>query len=99
MTQRRNDLVLTIHCKPNAKKDAVVRCDRSEKSATVSVTAPAHEGKANARTVAFLAKKLGVSKSSVQIIRGEKSRIKHVTVAGMGQNDAFEHLESSMHTR
>lgn len=49
-------------------------------SLKVRVAAPANEGKANAELVRFLAKTLGVSRGSVELISGERSRDKAVAV-------------------
>lgn len=49
----------------------------------VHVHAPATEGAANRECIAALAKALKVPKSAVQIVRGQKSRSKQVTVEGL----------------
>ena len=49
----------------------------------VALTAPPVEGAANAALVKLLAKKLGVAKSAVTIVRGERGRDKQVRVAGV----------------
>lgn len=51
------------------------------------------EGEANAELVAFLAKRLGVPKSAVTIVRGESARRKVVEVAGVGVAAAAAALE------
>jgi uncharacterized protein YggU (UPF0235/DUF167 family) len=69
---------------PKGGRDAVegwmemegARCLKARVSAV-----PEH-GKANAALAALLAKTLGVSKSSVLIAGGEKSRMKTIEVAG-----------------
>ena len=48
----------------------------------VRVAAPPVEGAANAALVAFLAKTLGVSKSSLAIASGAGARLKLIDVAG-----------------
>ena len=49
----------------------------------VHVHASATEGAANRECIAALAKALKVPKSAVQIVRGQKSRSKQVTVEGL----------------
>ncbi|HEY3348095.1 MAG TPA: DUF167 domain-containing protein [Nitrospirota bacterium] len=49
----------------------------------VKLTAPPVEGAANKALVELLAKKLGVSKSSVEIISGETSKNKLVRVSNL----------------
>lgn len=48
----------------------------------VRVAAPANEGKANAELVRFLARALEVSRSSVELLSGERSRDKVIRVPG-----------------
>jgi uncharacterized protein len=50
---------------------------------TVKVTAPPVEGSANKALIALLAEKLRVSKSSIDIISGKKSRLKLLRVSGL----------------
>jgi uncharacterized protein (TIGR00251 family) len=55
----------------------------SDGTILVRVNAPANEGAANRACQAVLAKTLGVPKSAVEIVRGEKSRAKDIAVAGL----------------
>ena len=50
------------------------------------------DGKANAECIGILSKKLGVAKSSIHIVRGEKSRNKKIMVDGMTSNDVLKIL-------
>jgi uncharacterized protein (TIGR00251 family) len=58
----------------------------------VALTAPPVEGAANKALVAFLAKTLGVSKSSVRIVAGETSRKKTMSVEGIEPAEAIRRL-------
>ena len=60
----------------------------------LKVAAPALEGKANEELVAFLANKLGVSRRSVALVIGEKSRDKVVVIEGMDEATARQRLGS-----
>jgi len=53
----------------------------------VRVRARPVEGEANAALVKFLAKALGVSKSSVSVQRGGQSRTKMIEVLGLSDED------------
>ena len=53
----------------------------------IRLAAPPVEGAANAELIAFLAKRLGVSRSAVMIVRGERGRDKVVEVEGISQAD------------
>ena len=67
-----------VKVQPNAKRTSIVGLHGERLK--IALTAPAVDGKANAALVAFLADFFGVSKSSVIIDRGEKSREKTVSV-------------------
>jgi uncharacterized protein (TIGR00251 family) len=48
----------------------------------VRVTAPPLDGRANAAVCALIAKRAGVPKGAVSVVRGESSRDKHVRIHG-----------------
>ncbi len=54
----------------------------------IRLAAPPVDGEANAELVAFLARRLGVPKAAVTIVRGESGRRKVVAVAGVGVAEA-----------
>lgn len=58
------------------------------------VTAPPVDGRANKALCALIAKRLGVARSRVSVVRGEKSREKLVRVEGAGQGRVEKALES-----
>ncbi len=68
---------ITIRAHPNAKKNAVKVEGRT---VNIWITAPARDGRANRAIVELLARVLGIKKSQVRIIRGEKSREKIIEV-------------------
>ncbi|MCX6778762.1 MAG: DUF167 domain-containing protein [Candidatus Magasanikbacteria bacterium] len=47
----------------------------------IKITAPAVEGKANAKLIEFLSGEYGVSKSQIEIIKGLKSNIKQIKIS------------------
>ena len=51
----------------------------------VRVTEPPVEGRANAALVKLIAKRAGVAKGRVSIVRGARSRDKLVRVEGLGE--------------
>ena len=67
---------------PRASRDQVVGVEAGELK--VRLAAPPVEGVANAALVDFLARRLGLSKSQVTLLRGETSRHKIVAVVGRG---------------
>lgn len=70
--------VLRIRVQPSAGRSQIV--GEHAGALKVRVAAPANEGKANAELIRFLARTLGVSRSSVELLSGERSRDKVVGV-------------------
>ena len=68
---------IALRVTPNAKADAI-RIESGQLKVRVSVVP--EDGKANKAVIALLAKALGVSKSSVTIVRGETARDKLVQI-------------------
>lgn len=68
-----NEGRLAVRVTPNAKTDMVTI---EEGLVKIRVTVVPEDGKANKAVIALLAKALGVSKSSLSIIRGETARDK-----------------------
>lgn len=67
-----------VKVQTNSKQDSV-----EELSATnlkVKTKAPAFEGRANEQVIKLIAKHFGVSRSSVRIIHGKKSKTKLIEV-------------------
>ena len=60
------------------------------------VTAPPTEGQANAGVIALLAKALGVSKSSLEIVRGHGSRDKVVLVETLTAQEVRRRIEARL---
>ena len=71
-----------VRVAPRASRDAVLGVH--EGALKVALTAPPVDGEANAALVAFVAKRLGVAKRDVVIVRGETSRQKQLEVRGVG---------------
>ena len=59
----------------------------------IAVTAPPVDGEANAAVVELLAKRLGVARSSVEIIAGTGSRRKTVRIADVTEQQIAELIE------
>jgi len=69
---------ICVTVKPQAKNEEVRKIAEAEYIALVR--APAREGKANEALIALLANHFSVTKSSVKIIRGQRSRKKLVEI-------------------
>lgn len=78
-------VVLALRIQPRASRTEVVGplADRLK----VAVSGPPVDGKANRQLRAFLARRLGVPKSAVEILSGETSRDKSVLIVGVRTHD------------
>lgn len=85
-------IILSIHAQPGAKRNAIV--GEYNGRLKLSLNAPPVDGKANAKLTAFLAERLGVAKSAVQLISGETQRTKRFTVKGVSTQTALERLSA-----
>ncbi|MDD2485148.1 MAG: DUF167 domain-containing protein [bacterium] len=85
-------LIFEVKIRPRASKDAVegVRDGRLE----IRTTAPPLEGQANERLIRILSKKLGISRSSLEILSGEHSRYKRLAVIGLDRTGLLQRLLS-----
>ena len=59
----------------------------------VKLTAPPVEGKANKALVQFLSRQLGVPKRDVEIVSGDRSRVKSIRINGLSIEDVKGRLE------
>ena len=67
----------TVKVKPGSSQEKIVRTDNV---ITAYIHAHAHDGEANKALIKLLAKYFDVSKSQIEIVRGEKSRNKLIAV-------------------
>lgn len=72
---------LNIRLQPRAKRNAIV--DERDGVLRVSVAAAPVDGLANAALCKLIAKRAGIARSRVSVIRGERSREKTVRVEGV----------------
>jgi uncharacterized protein (TIGR00251 family) len=74
-------VMLTVRVLPRASRNQVVGVEQG--AIKIKLTAPPVEGAANAALIEFVAGWLGVRKSVVSIVSGEKARHKRVQVVGL----------------
>lgn len=79
-----------VRVAPRASADAVAGVENS--ALKVRLTAPPVEGAANKALIKLLAKALGVSKGSVRLIAGQKSKNKRLLVEGLTPEQVRERL-------
>jgi uncharacterized protein len=90
--QGENGAALAVHVIPGAKKDEFA--GKFGDAIKIRLTAPPVEGKANKALLNFLAKKLKVKKSQLEIVAGESSRDKLVAVIGLSPEEVDKALAS-----
>ncbi len=71
----------TVYVQPRASRSEVA--GEHGDAVKIRVAAPPVEGAANKELVTFLAKKLGVPKSAIRIVSGERGRTKILEVSGI----------------
>lgn len=83
--------VLNLRVIPNAARNEIVgpHADRLK----IKIQNPPEDGKANRALIKLLSKSLDVSKSSIVILRGGKSREKRILVAGTEAGQVRERLD------
>jgi len=89
---------LSIRVQPGARSDAIVGWipdGRGGEALKVRLRAPAVEGKANAALIEFLAQSLGLRRSQIAILRGDKSREKFVAVEGMTMEEIKRRISAT----
>ena len=72
-------MILTVHVKPRAKKNAIVAW-LDETTLKISVTAAPERGKANDAVIKVLAEAFHVAPSTIEIVRGATTTMKQVRV-------------------
>jgi len=72
-------MIFNVRVIPKSSRN-LVRVDQN--GFKVHLTKPAYDGLANVQLISLLAEHLGIKKYQIKIIRGEKSRLKHVEITG-----------------
>jgi len=75
---RMKEIILKVYLQPKSSKNEIVSPYRD--GIKVKVTAPPLEGKANEALIRFLAKKIGISPSCIEILKGHHCREKIIRI-------------------
>ncbi len=78
--ERKDGACLKLRIQPGAARNEI--CGAHERALKIRLCAPPVEGAANKALIAFLAKRLGLSKSSLRLASGLRSRDKTIIVEG-----------------
>ena len=90
ITEAGGGVTFAVRVVPRASKNAIAGIHGD--ALKIRVTAPPVEGRANEALVAFLAKRLGVRKSQVEIVAGAASRRKLFRVIALSLEEVEERL-------
>jgi uncharacterized protein (TIGR00251 family) len=83
---------LRLRIQPNASRNEIISF--TDNVLLVKVAAPPVKGKANRELVAFLSQALGLSKSSLSIVKGHTSRTKVIAIDGLSQEEITNRLKA-----
>ena len=87
---KKGKLRLAVKVKPRSSPQGVMGIH--DHHLVVRIAAPAVDGKANSALVAYLSKLLGIKKTKVLLVSGEKSRTKVLELSGVGLDEARDKL-------
>ena len=91
-----NGATFAVKVHPRAKKNGIT--GMMGEAFKLSLTAPALEGRANQACIEFFADFFKVSRSSVTIASGERSRNKVIRVNGVTEQQAMQSLSIGEHS-
>ena len=90
ITETEGGVTFAVRVVPRASKNEIVGIHGD--ALKVRLTAPPVEGRANEALITFLAKRLGVRKSQVEIVTGAASRRKMICVIDVSGQEVEEGL-------
>jgi uncharacterized protein (TIGR00251 family) len=90
ITEAEGGVTFAVRVVPRASRNEIAGVHGD--ALKVRLTAPPVEGRANEALVAFLAQRLGVRKSQVEIVAGATSRRKMICVLGLSAREVEERL-------
>ncbi|EKD69854.1 MAG: hypothetical protein ACD_46C00713G0005 [uncultured bacterium] len=89
----KKEFFLTIYLQPGSKKSEI--CGMHDGHIKIKLNAPPVDGKANAALILFLSNLIGIPKSSIELISGQKSRIKRIKITGISQEMIDKKIKKS----
>lgn len=94
ITELSDGIVFKVRVQPRSSKNAITGIMGD--SLKINLTSPPVDGEANAACQAFIAAHMGLSKSAVSIIGGQKNRSKIIKIAGITKNDFLNNLSADI---
>ncbi|MFA4917140.1 MAG: DUF167 domain-containing protein [Syntrophales bacterium] len=78
-------VIFQVHVLPGSSRCEVAGVQGE--AIKLKITAPPHEGRANAECIVFLSHVLGIKKSMISLVRGHRSRKKTISITGLKSKD------------
>ena len=88
-------VMLSVQARGGARRDVVQGIHAG--MLRVCVTAPPEKGKANQAIVALLAKVLGVSRSSIELVSGATSPRKRLLIRAASMDEVSARIDRALH--
>lgn len=89
--QTEEGVKISLFVQPNAPKSEII--GPYNNALKIKIHAPPVDGKANTEIQNFLSKVLDISKSKIEILKGDKSKIKTVLIIGTTVTEIQEKLK------
>jgi len=90
----RDAVVLRVHVVPGAGRSAIF--GRNRKTLKLRLAAPLVNARANVAAAALVAATLGVKERDVELVSGERSRLKRFRVVGIEVDDVESRLSGAL---
>jgi uncharacterized protein (TIGR00251 family) len=90
LQEDKDGVILPVRIQPRASKDEIV--GEYNGALKIKLTSPPVEGEANRHCIEFLAKRLKIGKTQIEIIKGERSRDKMIKIIGVTKEDVLKML-------
>jgi uncharacterized protein len=90
ITETNGGVTFAVRVVPRSSRNQIVGVEGG--ALKIKLTAPPVEGAANAALIEFVAEWLGVRRSAVSIVSGDKARNKHVRVRGVTRGQMLRKL-------
>ena len=91
---RENGILLNVKVIPRASKNEIKECING--ALKLKIKSPPVEGKANREIVKYFSKILGVSKNSVEILKGETSSHKLIFISNITKEKFIDKIVSKI---
>jgi uncharacterized protein (TIGR00251 family) len=94
ITNSGQSIRINVRVTPGAKRNSVSAL--KEETWHIKIAAPPVEGKANEELLSYLSHLLYVRKSSIELLKGQSSRVKIVAVNGLPEDEVNRRLASNL---